>query len=127
MDIERRRKNTDNKYMSEVIKWVGIVILFLVLVVGNYLYRDYYVVLRGLIVTIIFLVAMYIIYTTKIGKSLVIFGQESLVELKQVVWPTYKEGLQTTLIVVVVTVIVSLVLWGLDTIIVNIISFSLRL
>lgn len=127
MDIERRRKNNDNQCMSEVIKWFSVVVLFLISVVGNYVYRSYYVVLRGLIVTSIFVVVMYVISTTKIGKLLVAFGKESRIELKQVVWPTYKEGLQTTLIVVVVTVAVSLVLWGLDTIIVHMISFSLRL
>lgn len=125
MDIESLSKK--NLSVSEIVKWCSIFVLFIVSIVGNYLCRSYSVILRGIVIVLIITVAMYIVSLTKIGKLLVIFGQESLVELKQVVWPTYRDGLNTTLIIVAVTIIVSLVLWGLDAIIVNVISFGLRL
>lgn len=113
--------------VSEIVKWCSIVVLFVISIVGNYLYRNYNVVLRGIVVVLIVTSAIYISSKTKVGKLLVTFGQESQIELRQVVWPTYRDGLNTTLIIVAVTVLVSLILWGLDAMIVNAISFGLRL
>lgn len=125
MDIE----NTSKKSVCilEIIKWFIISILLIVSIVGNYLYRSHGVLLRGMVIISIIFFVIYIVSTTKIGKLLIIFGKESRIELRQVVWPSYRDGLNTTLIVVVVTVVVSLILWGLDAVIVKIISFGLRL
>lgn len=127
-EINVEKKEVKQKlYFLEVVKWCSVVTLFMMAVFGNYLYRHYSVLLRGIIIVFFTVVATYLASTTKLGKLLVIFGQESYVELKQVVWPTYRDGLNTTFVVVGVTVIVSLILWGLDAVIVNLISFGLRL
>ncbi len=61
-------------------------------------------------------------------KATLAFAREARVEMK-VIWPTRQETLQTTLIVAAVTAVMSLILWGLDGILVRLVSFitSLRL
>ncbi|URJ30503.1 preprotein translocase subunit SecE [Candidatus Blochmannia vicinus (nom. nud.)] len=125
MHIEN--KNKKNIYILEVTKWISIIGLVLTSIIGNYLYRDYNVFVRGIVIFIIITTVAYIVSTTKIGKLIVIFGNDSRIELRKVVWPTYRDGLNTTLIVIGVTIVISLLLWGLDTILVHLISFSLRL
>lgn len=130
MTIKMNMENASKKNIiciSEIIKWSGVVVLFMVSIVGNYLCRNYSVVLRGIVVILMTIIAMYVVSVTRIGKLLVKFGKESRAELRQIVWPTYRDGLNTTFVVVAVTVVVSLVLWGLDAIAVNVISCGLRL
>ncbi|MCV2525162.1 MAG: preprotein translocase subunit SecE [Candidatus Lightella neohaematopini] len=52
---------------------------------------------------------------------------QSYKELKQVSWPSYKDTISITIIITVVTVIISLIIWGLDTLLINIISFITKL
>ncbi|URJ31253.1 preprotein translocase subunit SecE [Blochmannia endosymbiont of Camponotus sp.] len=125
MHIEN--KNKKNTYILEVTKWISIIGLVSTSIIGNYLYRDYNAFVRGAVIFIIITAVTYIASTTKIGKLIVIFGNDSRTELRKVVWPTYRDGFNTTLIVIGVTIVISLLLWGLDTILVHLISFSLRL
>lgn len=127
IDFDKKKDNKKKLCVLEMMKWFSVVALFIITVFGNYLYRHYSVILRGVLITCIVFVIIYIMSITRTGKLFLIFGQESYIELKQVVWPTYRDGLNTTLIVVGVTVLVSLVLWGLDAIVVHVISFGLRL
>nr|WP_281271081.1 preprotein translocase subunit SecE [Orbus hercynius] len=53
--------------------------------------------------------------TTNKGKSFITFAKESRMEVRKVVWPTRKETIQTTLLIAVITIVVGLCLWGLDT------------
>ena len=52
--------------------------------------------------------------TTEWGRQFKTYGQESLEEVRKVVWPTRKETLQTTGIVFVFVVIMALFLWLVD-------------
>lgn len=48
------------------------------------------------------------------GKGLIGFGQESMRELRKVVWPTRKEATQTTMFVFAFALVMSLFLWLTD-------------
>ena len=48
------------------------------------------------------------------GKQFYVYAQESVVETKKVVWPTRKETMQTTGIVFVFVLVMSLFLWMVD-------------
>jgi len=50
------------------------------------------------------------------GRTAVAFAKESRTEVRKVVWPTRQEAIQTTGIVLVVTLLMSLLLWGLDSV-----------
>jgi preprotein translocase subunit SecE len=56
------------------------------------------------------------------GKAFIKLGTEARTEIRKVVWPTRQETMHTTLIVAIVVVIMSFVLWGLDSTISWIIS-----
>ena len=57
------------------------------------------------------------------GKTFLGFAKESRLEVRKVVWPTRQETVQTTLIILAVSTIVGLVLWGLDGVFVRVVSF----
>ena len=55
-----------------------------------------------------------VFWTTAPGKEFFVFAQDSIDETKRVVWPTRKETLQTTGIVMVFVVIMAIFLGVLD-------------
>jgi preprotein translocase subunit SecE len=44
-------------------------------------------------------------------------------EVRKVIWPTRQEAIQTTMIVLAATAFMSLILWGLDAILVRLVAF----
>ncbi len=66
----------------------------------------------GLIV--IAFVAAFIAAQSDHGAAFFRFLKESDIERRKVVWPTHQETLQTALMVVVVTILISLMLAGID-------------
>ncbi len=107
----------------EILKWVIVLALLLSAIVGNYLYRAENLPLRALVVVIIIAVAGGIALLTHKGQMALSFAREARTEVRKVVWPTRQETLQTTLIVAIVTAIMSLILWGLDSVLVRLVSF----
>ncbi|UXH78912.1 preprotein translocase subunit SecE [Roseateles amylovorans] len=53
-------------------------------------------------------------FTSESGKSLIAYGQDSIKEVKKVVWPTRKEATQMTLYVFAFVVVMALFLWLTD-------------
>lgn len=53
-------------------------------------------------------------YRTAVGQSVWDAISGARTELRKVVWPTRQESVQTTLMIAVVVVIMSLLMWGLD-------------
>ncbi|WP_031343636.1 preprotein translocase subunit SecE, partial [Yersinia pestis] len=97
--------------------------LLVVAIVGNYYYREYSLPLRALAVVVIIAVAGAVALMTAKGKATVAFAREARTEVRKVIWPTRQETLHTTLIVAAVTAVMSLILWGLDGILVRLVSF----
>jgi len=60
------------------------------------------------------LLASAVTWTTEPGKRFFMFGKESVAEAKRVVWPTRKETVQTTGVVILFAVIMALFLWAVD-------------
>lgn len=67
----------------------------------------------GLLISLI--VAAFVIAQTVKGREFFSFLREADVERRKVVWPTRNETLQTTLVVIVITVIVAILLFLMDT------------
>ncbi|RQP21184.1 preprotein translocase subunit SecE [Piscinibacter terrae] len=67
------------------------------------------VALLGLLV-----VAVGIFFTSESGKQLIAYGQDSVKEVKKVVWPTRKEAGQMTLYVFLFVFVMALFLWITD-------------
>ncbi len=60
--------------------------------------------------------AVAIAYQTQLGRELWGYVIGARTELRKVVWPSRQEALQSTLMIAVVVLVMSLLLWGLDTI-----------
>jgi preprotein translocase subunit SecE len=52
--------------------------------------------------------------STLAGKRLLSFMKDSRLEVRKMVWPTRNETMQTTLMVMVIVLILSIFLWGVD-------------
>lgn len=59
-------------------------------------------------------VSLAVVYQTAVGRTTWGFVTDAQTEVKKVVWPTRKEALQTTGVVMVVVMIVAVFLWLLD-------------
>lgn len=104
-------------------KWVVVVALLLVAIVGNYFYCDIMLPLRALAVVILIAAAGGVALLTTKGKATVAFAREARTEVCKVIWLTCQETLHTTLIVAAVTAVMLLILWGLDGILVCLVFF----
>jgi preprotein translocase subunit SecE len=117
-------KTENQRNPIDIAKWVIVVALLVAAVVGNNIYGDMSVVLRAASVVILVALAGFLAATTEKGKTFLGFAKESRTEVRKVVWPSRKEATQTTLIVLAVTVLVALLLWGLDGILVRVVGLA---
>lgn len=58
--------------------------------------------------------AVAVAYQTQLGRELWGYVVGSRTELRKVVWPSRQEAVQSTLMIAVVVLVMSLLLWGLD-------------
>ncbi|SLM61400.1 MULTISPECIES: preprotein translocase subunit SecE [Dickeya] len=107
----------------EALKWLVVAVLLVVAIVGNYYYREFSLPLRAMAVVVLIAAAGGVALLTTKGKATVLFAREARTEVRKVIWPNRQETLHTTLIVAAVTAVMSLILWGLDGILVRLVSF----
>jgi preprotein translocase subunit SecE len=105
------------------LKWVLVFLLLGGAVFGNYYFGDMSVLVRAGAVVVIVVVAGFIAMQTQKGSDGLAFAKEARTEVRKVVWPTRQEAVQTTGIVLVATVFMALVLWGLDSLLYALVSF----
>lgn len=96
------------------LKWVVVIAIIAVGVVGNSYYAGESLLYRVLALVALAAVAAGIALTTQKGVAFLEMLKEARVELRKVVWPTRLETGQTTAIVVAVVLVVALVLWAMD-------------
>ena len=97
-----------------MVKWILALIIFIGSLFAFYYLDQYPIIYRvlGLIGAVILDFA--ILFNTEKVKRLRVFTYDARVELKKVVWSTKAEVIQTTVIVFVVVIIMSVLLWLLD-------------
>lgn len=96
---------------------IKLVVAFMFVVAGIaafYALRESAAVVRLLAILFGFLLAVSVVWTTELGKRLFAFGKESVAEAKRVVWPSRKETVQTTGVVLLFAVVMALFLWAVD-------------
>ncbi|AMG03451.1 preprotein translocase subunit SecE [Vibrio mimicus] len=113
----------DSSNAADTLKWVITFVLLVAAVVGNYLYGELSVVARAAGVIVLIAAALGVAATTTKGKEAIVFARESRMEVRKVVWPTRQETMQTTLIVLAVSIVMALALWGIDGIMVRLVAF----
>ena len=108
--------------------WIVAIVLLAVAAIGNtYLASHFALVVRLLLLVVLVIGAVAVAAMTNQGQKAIGFAKESRTELRKIIWPTRPEATQTTLIVIAMCIVVSLVLWGFDTIIVALINFITNL
>ncbi len=107
---------------AETAKWVVVAALVAVAVWGNSYYGDYSPLYRALGVLAIGAVAAFVALQTEQGRSFNQLRKDAMVEMRKITWPTRRETLQTTLIVLAFVVLIALVLFVLDWILNGVIS-----
>jgi preprotein translocase subunit SecE len=116
--------NVENPSSSmDGVKWLLAIALLTGAVVGNYIYADMSVLVRAIGVVVATAAGLGIAAITGKGRTFIAFAKESRIEVRKVVWPTRQETTQTTFIVMIATVIMALILWGLDGILFRAVGF----
>ncbi|MGA7593653.1 MAG: preprotein translocase subunit SecE [Gallionella sp.] len=100
--------------MLDKIKLLVALLLVASGITGYYYLQNSPSVLRLLSVLAGLLLAAGMAWTSTPGRRFFSFGRESVAEAKRVVWPTRKETLQTTAVVIAFAVTMALFLWAVD-------------
>ena len=89
---------------------------------GNYIY-ELGALERAIAIVVMVIIAGVIAGQTEKGKTFINFAKEARTEVRKVVWPTRQETMQTTLVVIIATLIMGVLLWGLDAVLLRVVSF----
>ena len=119
--MSEKTESTSNPL--DMMKWLVIFALLAGLIAANHMFGEVSVLVRALVAVAVVAVAGFIAATTEKGSAFLTFAKESRMEVRKVIWPTRQETNQTTLIVMAATLIMALLLWGLDGIIVRLVAF----
>lgn len=106
----------------EIVKWLLVFAILAAAVVGNYVY-ELSALERAIAVVVLVIIAGAVAGQTYKGKTFINFAKEARTEVRKVVWPTRQETMQTTIVVLIATVIMGIILWGLDAILLRLVSF----
>lgn len=117
-------ENTENSSNPlDLLKWLISIALLAGIVAANHFLPDLSVLYLAIIAVVAAGLAGFIASTTQKGSAFITFAKDSKTEVRKVVWPTRQETTTTTMIVLAATLVVALILWGLDSIIVELVSF----
>lgn len=111
---KQREKGKGLAHKFDVIKWILVILLFLLGFFANYHYTYYPLSLRIIGWLILAGVMLFVVARTAQGRRVWKFFREAQAEIKKVVWPTRQETFQTTLIVTGIVIVFSLVIWVVD-------------
>lgn len=104
------------------LKWLSIVVLIAAGTWANYHYSQIDWALRFAGWIVLACLLLFIALQTTAGHAIWRFAKEARLELRKVVWSTRQETVQTTMIVIVMVIIMSMILWSLDTLLLWIVS-----
>ena len=104
--------------MADKIKLVVAILLVIAGIAGFYWLKDSALILRVASVLAGLVAAALVAWTTAPGREFFVFAQESVVETKKVVWPSRKETVQTTGMVLAFVLVMAIVLWIVDALLV---------
>lgn len=109
----------------DTVKWLLVLLLIAAAVVGNVYYADQSLLYRVLGIVVLALVAAFVAVQTSQGAAFWKLAKEARTEIRKVVWPSRQESTQTTLIVVGFVLLMSLILWGLDSLLGWLVSLAI--
>lgn len=125
--VEQQGSEQKSKGVNGIL-WTLSIVLVGVAAIGNaYFATHFSLIVRILLLVALCVAAVGLAAITNQGRKAIAFAKDSRQELRKIIWPTRQESTQTTLIVIAMCVLVALALWGIDSIIVAIITFLTNL
>jgi len=112
---------------QERIKWYIAIMTAFIPIIIKYIFPHWKFIFHFFLFIIFFQLSILIAFSTIKGKELLYFIYQSKNEIKKIIWPNQKETFYTTFIVVIATICMSLILWGLDNILFRLVSFITHL
>lgn len=100
--------------MADKLKLVIALAIAIAAFAGFYYFDEQQQLIRVLGLLFALGVATFVASRSEVGAETLAFSRGALVEVRKVVWPTRKETVNTTLLVMVMVVIVGLILWLFD-------------
>jgi preprotein translocase subunit SecE len=100
--------------MADKIKLLIAALVLLGALVAFYFFSEQALVWRVLGLLLGVAVAGLVAAQSSAGKNAIAFTRGAIVEVRKVVWPTRKETVQTTMMVMAMVVLVGLILWVFD-------------
>ena len=104
--------------MADKIKLGLAVLLVIAGVAGFYVLKDSAAILRVTSVLAGLVAAALVAWTSAPGREFFVYAQESVAETKKVVWPSRKETVQTTGMVLAFVLVMAIFLWIVDALLV---------
>ena len=114
MATESRSTPSATRVGLDRLYWLIIVSLVAGGIFGNWYYQNESLLIRVVALLAVAAIAGFILLQTERGKALWVLARDSRTEVRRVVWPTRQVTIQTTMIVIAMTMVVALILWGLD-------------
>jgi len=109
------KAETEKSQVANTLLLVLSAVLLLGGVAGYYYFQDAFITpVRVVSLIVIALVAAVVAGQSVTGAAFFRFIKESDIERRKVVWPTHQETLQTSLMVIIVTILISLFLAAVD-------------
>ncbi len=108
------KKNATTSSKFDIIKWLLVVLLLGTGIVGFYYFEEQSLLLRVVSLLGIVGIAIFVALQTDKGHRTKDFLQQTHIEVRKVVWPTRQETVQMTGIVLLMVLLVSLIIWMMD-------------
>ena len=100
--------------MVDNLKLIAAVLVIVVGITVFYVFGDMSALLRALIVVVSVVAAAGVALTSTPGKNAWQFTIGTRAEIRKVIWPSRRETMQSTLIVILMVLVVGIYLWMLD-------------
>ncbi|MCP4701814.1 MAG: preprotein translocase subunit SecE [Gammaproteobacteria bacterium] len=98
----------------DTIKWLAVWLLTGAGLAGFYSFSEYSLLLRVISLLVLLGAAVFIASRTEKGRGAWGFTRDAQLEVRKVVWPTRRETMQVTGIVLVMVMVMALMIWAVD-------------
>ena len=100
--------------MVDNLKLIAAVVVIIAGITVFYVFGDMSALLRALIVVVSVVVAAGVALTSMPGRNAWQFTIATRAEIRKVIWPSRRETMQSTLVVILMVLVVGIYLWMLD-------------
>ena len=108
---------------KDIAIWCSIILLIVSSITCFYYFSDYLLLTRILSLLFAFMVSLFLFVNTNIGSFFWNFAKESIKEIDYITWPSTKETMQTTLIILTIVLFMGIILCIIDIFFFNLIKW----